>query len=341
LKPLTPGLRGAWRALPQYTDSAAAAGNTGVAVVSSQALIVWCEQAAHRAIADSHDPGEATLGVGFELAHLAPARLDREVVAEAEIAAVEGRRITFEVRATQDGVTLLHGRHERVVVDFARFLDKAGLPPPLRTPRHDRLDFWFDFHSPWCYLASHRIGALARRHDLALNWRPLHLPRLLETLNKGPPPEQKPAFKRWYFQDLADWAALLGLPLHWHPDYPLRPARALRAAFQVAADPETGDRIGAFVQRVMHGYWAEGANIEDYAVLAGFASDAGLDGARVIDASQDQATKDALAANLDEAIAAGVFGVPTMALGEKLYFGNDRLELLELHLNGVAAPGGT
>ena len=341
MKPLAPGLHGEWRALPEFTDSAAAAGNTGVAVVSSQALIVWCEQAAHRAIADYHDPGEATLGVSFELAHVAPARLGREVVAEAEVAAVEGRRISFEVRAAQDGVTLLHGRHERVVVDFARFLDQAGLPPPLQTPRHQRLEFWFDFHSPWCYLASHRIGALARRHGLALSWRPVHLPRLLQALDGGPPAEQKPAFLRWYQQDLADWAALLGLPLRRHPDYPLRPAQALRAAFLVAADPQTRDRIEAFVQRVMRAYWAEGANIEDYAVLAELATDTGLDGARAIAGAQDRATKDALAANGEAAIAAGVFGVPTVALGGKLYFGNDRLELLELHLNGVAAPGET
>ncbi len=341
MKPLAPGARGAWRALPEFTDSAAAAGNTGVAVVSSQALIVWCEQAAHRAIADYHDPGEATLGVHFDLAHAAPARLGREVVAEAEVVAVAGRRITFEVRASQDGVTLLHGRHERVVVDHARFLDRAGLPAPLRPPRHDRLEYWFDFHSPWCYLASHRIPALARRHGLALAWRPVHLPRLLQAVNGAPPPEMKPAFKRWYFQDLADWAALLDLPLNWHPDFPLRPARALRAAFAVAAEPETRERIEAFVQRVMRGYWAEGADIEDYAVLAEFAGEAGLDGARVIAESQDRAIKDALAANLDAAIAAGVFGVPTLALGEKLYFGNDRLELLEWHLNAVAAPGET
>jgi len=341
MKPLAPGPRGAWRALPEFTDSAAAAGNTGVSLVSSQALIVWCEQAAHRAIADYHDPGEATLGVHFDLAHVAPARLGREVVAEAEVVAVEGRRITFEVRATQDGVTLLHGRHQRAVVDFAGFLDNAGLPPPLAPPRHERLEFWFDFHSPWCYLASHRIGALARRHGLALSWRPVHLPRLLQALHGAPPPEMKPAFKRWYEQDLADWAALLGLPLSRHPDYPLRPARALRAALQIAAQPATQEHIEAFVQRVTRGYWAEGANIEDYAVLAEWATEAGLDGARVIEESQDQATKDALAANLEAAIGAGVFGVPTVALGEKLYFGNDRLELLELHLNGVAAPGAT
>jgi 2-hydroxychromene-2-carboxylate isomerase/predicted thioesterase len=341
VKPLAPGLRGAWHALPGFADSAAAAGNTGVAVVSSQALIGWCEQAAHRAIADYHDPGEATLGVGFDLAHVAPARLGSEVVAEAEVVAVEGRRISFEVRAAQDGVTLLHGRHERVVVDFARFLDQAGLPPPRQPLCHERLEFWFDFHSPWCYLASHRIGALARRHGLALSWRPVHLPRLLQAIDGRRQLEQNVAFLRWYHQDLADWAALLGLPLSRHPDYPLRPARALRAAFLVASDPETRDRTEAFVQRVMCGYWAEGANIEDYAVLAELATDAGLDGARVAESARDRATKDALAANLDEAIAAGVFGVPTVALGEKLYFGNDRLELLELHLNGVAAPGET
>ncbi len=339
MKPLAPGARGAWRALPEFTDSAAAAGNIGVAVVSSQALIVWCEQAAHRAIADYHEPGEATLGVGFDLAHVAPARLDREVVAEAEVAAVEGRRITFEVRALQDGVTVLHGHHVRVVVDHAGFLDKAGLPAPLIPPRHERLEFWFDFHSPWCYLASHRIGALARRHGLALSWRPLHLPRLIQAIDGRRPREPNAAFLRWYDQDLADWAALLDLPLRRHPDDPLRPARALRAAVLVAADPKTRERSEAFVLRVMRGYWAEGANIEDDAVLAELATEAGLDGARVAEGTRSQVTKDALADNLDAAIAAGVFGVPSVVLGEKLYFGNDRLELLELHLNGVAAPG--
>jgi 2-hydroxychromene-2-carboxylate isomerase len=164
---------------------------------------------------------------------------------------------------------------------------------------------------------------------------------LLQALNEGSSTELKPAFKRWYFQDLADWAALLGLPLNWHPDFPLRPARALRSAYQIGADPETREHTEAFVRRVMRGYWSEGANIEDYAVLAELATDAGLDGARVIAGAQDSATKDALVANQEAAIAAGVFGVPTVALGEKLYFGNDRLELLELHLNGVAAPGGT
>jgi 2-hydroxychromene-2-carboxylate isomerase len=167
----------------------------------------------------------------------------------------------------------------------------------------------------------------------------VHLPRLLQAVNGGPLPEMNPALKRWYLQDNADWAELLGLPLRQHPDFPLRPARALRVALQIATDPQTREHVEAFIQRVARGYWAEAANIEDFAVLAEFANEAGLDGARVVERSQDRAVKDALDANLDEAIAAGVFGVPTMALGEKLYFGNDRLELLELHLNGVAAPG--
>jgi 2-hydroxychromene-2-carboxylate isomerase len=113
----------------------------------------------------------------------------------------------------------------------------------------------------------------------------------------------------------------------------------LRAVIHVATNSETQDRIEAFAQRVLRGYWAEGANIEDYGVLAALATEAGLDGGRVVEGAQSDAVKQALVANLDEAIAAGVFGVPTVALGEKLYFGNDRLDLLELHLNGVAAPG--
>ncbi len=340
MKPLAAGARAAWRAVPGPGDTAAAVGNVGVAVVSSQALVVWLEQASHRAIAWACEGGEASLGVRFEVEHVAPARPGRPVTTCATVETVEGRRITFAVHAEQDGVTVLRGRHQRVVVELARFLDKQGLPPPERRPRPERLGFWFDFHSPWSYLASHRIGDLARRHGLAVDWRPVHLPRLIETIDGRRPLEANAAFVRWYRQDLQDWAALLGLPLSQHPDYPLRPARALRAALHVAAAAETRERTEAFVQRVMRGYWSEQANIEDYAVLAGFAAEAGLDGDRVAEGAAGEAAKQALAANLEQAVGAGVFGVPTVACGRRLYFGNDRLELLELHLSGAAAPGG-
>ena len=191
------------------------------------------------------------------------------------------------------------------------------------------LTFWFDVHSPWVYLAAHRIGDLARKHGRELLWRPLHLPRLLDAIGGVKPLEATPARVAWFRQDILDHAELLGLPLRYHPGYPLRNSRALRACLH-AADQGKAE---AFVTRLLRAYWAEEGDITDLALLARWGEEAGLDGAAVSAAAQSETMKERLDANTAEAIARGVFGVPTVDTGHKLYFGNDRLELLDLHLS--------
>lgn len=328
MKPVRPGQGATWRVVPGAGDTAAAIGNTGVRVVSTPALIGWLEQASHLAIEPAFEPGEVSLGTVVDVEHLAPALPGREVLAEATVSAVDGRRVEFKVTARQDERTIVRGRHVRVVVELDRFLARQGLTPPA--PR--RLVFWFDFHSPWCYLASHRLGDFARRNALAVEWRPLHLPRLIEAIDGRRPLEENAAFVRWYRQDLEDWAALMGLRLRYHPQYPLRPARALRASVHAAAE----GRAEPFVRRVMRAYWSEGADISNVAVLGELGAEAGLDAGRVEAAAGEPGCKRAVECNTEEAIAAGVFGVPSFLLDGKLYFGNDRLEMLERHLYEAA-----
>jgi 2-hydroxychromene-2-carboxylate isomerase len=190
------------------------------------------------------------------------------------------------------------------------------------------LTFWFDVHSPWCYFASYRIGDLARRHGLAVNWRPLHLPRLLEEIGGLKPLEAAAVRVAWFRQDIIDHAELHGLPLRQHPRYPLRNSRALRSCFyaeeQGLAEP--------FVKRVMRAYWAEAADITDLDLLSRWGSEAGLDGDAVAGAAVSADYKSKVDSNTEEAQARGVFGVPTVDTGAKLYFGNDRLDLLDRHL---------
>jgi 2-hydroxychromene-2-carboxylate isomerase len=190
------------------------------------------------------------------------------------------------------------------------------------------LTFWFDVHSPWAYLAAHRIGDVARKHGAELLWRPLHLPRLLDAIGGVKPLEATPARVAWFQQDIADHAAILGLPLSYHRNYPLRNSRALRACLY-AADQGKAE---AFVCRVLHAYWAEEGDISDLSLLARWAVDTGLDGAATAAAAQSEDYKQRLDANTQEAIGRGVFGVPTVDTGAKLYFGNDRLDLLDRHL---------
>jgi len=199
------------------------------------------------------------------------------------------------------------------------------------------LTLWFDVHSPWVYFAAYRIGDLARRHELALVWRPLHLPRLLDAINGVKPLEATPARVAWFEQDIVDHAELYGLPFRQHPHYPLRNSRALRAC-QLAADE---GRAEAFVTRVLKGYWAEEADITDLDQLARWGEVSGLDPAKVREAAVSEAFKERIEANTQEAMARGIFGVPTVDTGTKLYFGNDRLDLLDYHLSRGRLPSKT
>lgn len=196
------------------------------------------------------------------------------------------------------------------------------------------LTFWFDVHSPWAYLASFRVGDVARKHGLPLRWRPLHLPRLLDEIGGVKPLEATPARVAWFRQDILDHAELLGVPLRYHPQYPLRNSRALRAC--ILADEQ--GMAEAFVRRVLAGYWAEAADITDLDQLARWGAEAGLDPQAVKDAAVSEDYKQKLDDNTAEAMARGVFGVPTLDTGSKLYFGNDRLDLLDIHISRGKIP---
>jgi 2-hydroxychromene-2-carboxylate isomerase len=191
-------------------------------------------------------------------------------------------------------------------------------------------EFWYDFHSPWAYLAATQIEALAARHGLASAWRPLHLPRLIEAIDGRRPLEENSAFLAWYKQDLQDWAELYGLNLHYHPAYPLRPARALRASLRAA---ELG-QAPAFALAVFHAYWSESRDISDLETLGELAIACGLDSASIRAAGTDKAYGERLEANTREAIERGIFGVPSVICRGKLFFGNDRLGLLDRWLGG-------
>jgi 2-hydroxychromene-2-carboxylate isomerase len=190
------------------------------------------------------------------------------------------------------------------------------------------LDFWYDFHSPFAYLAATRIGAIAGRHGIALRWRPLHLPKLIAAIGGRRPLEENAAFLAWYKQDLQDQAADCGVVIRYHPNFPLKPARALRAAIRAG---ELG-AASAFSLAVYRAYWTESRDVSDLAVLGKLAESCGLDRLEIEQAAVSERYRDLLERNNAEAIAAGVFGVPTAIWRGKLYFGNDRLDRLDRSL---------
>jgi len=195
------------------------------------------------------------------------------------------------------------------------------------------LDFWYDFHSPFAYLAATRIGDIARRHVVGLNWRPLYLSRLIDTIGGRRSLEENAAFVAWYKQDLQDQAGFHGVSIRYHPGFPLRPARALRAAIRAG---ELG-AAAPFSLAVFRAYWSDNRDISDLAVLGELAAASGLDATEIELAATQDVYRKRLEQNNATAIAAGVFGVPTVIWRGKLFFGNDRLDMLERSLSRQSA----
>lgn len=324
MKPLAPGITNTIEMVPRADDTASAVGNAGVDVVSTTALILYIETACNRLVAPYYEPGEATVGTRVEVDHLAPARIESPVQVTATLQEIRGRRLIFANEVRQADTPIMNGFHHRNVVHLRDFSEAAarteGKPPAI--------DFWFDFHSPWCYLASTRIGAIAHEHGAALRWRPVHLANLIDAIDGRRPLEESAAFVSWYEQDIVDQAAELRLVYRPHPDYPLRPSRALRVTLLA----EEHGHAEKFVREVMQAYWVDGKDISDLEVLSELGAGSGLDAPRVRAAATDPDYKKVLQENLSEAIANGVFGLPTVIFDGKRFFGNDHLDLLGKYL---------
>ncbi|MDX1513705.1 MAG: DsbA family protein [Gammaproteobacteria bacterium] len=334
MKPVPVGASTRFRAIPSRNETASALGNTGVDVVSTQALIIYLEHACHSLMAPNYQTGEGSVGYKVDVAHLAPAFPGTPVEVEATLMRAEGRELEFNVSLSQDGREVMRGSHTRVLVDLSRFRARAAeLKNTVSKPEAPGvLEFWFDFNSPWCFLAALRIGPLARLRGMDVDWRPVHLARLNARIGGRRPLEENAAFVSWYRQDLEDYAALQGVTVRYHPAFPLRPSRALRASLYAAGQGAAED----FVIALMRAYWTDNENIEDPDLLSRIGEGAGLDPQALRAATGDAAYKAELEANLEAAVDGGIFGLPTTVYRGKRYFGNDRLELLERHLDAGA-----
>ncbi len=185
------------------------------------------------------------------------------------------------------------------------------------------MEFFYDFVSPYSYLASTRVEAEARRVGGTVRFRPFLLGGVLKATGNRPPLET-PAKAKHAWIDLQRWARRLSVPLVLPPGFPVVSLLALRAAFEA----ERLGKLVPYTHAVYRAYWAEGKDISSPEVLAAAASAAGLDGPAVVAAAPRH--KEALARQTQEAVERGAFGAPTFFVaapgGEEMFVGNDRLD---------------
>jgi 2-hydroxychromene-2-carboxylate isomerase len=194
------------------------------------------------------------------------------------------------------------------------------------------LEFFFDVGSPWTYLAFHRIPSVAAEAGADLLWKPILVGGVFNAVNGDVyrmRAEPNPRKLRYHAKDLQDWARLYGLRIRWPSVFPVNSVKAMRA---VLAAQEAG-RLPDFARSCFEAYWGEDQDLSRDDVLMAAAAAVGLDGAALLQRGSAPEVKTRLRANTDELIARGGFGSPTCFVdGDDMYFGNDRLPLVEAAL---------
>ncbi|MEC9347565.1 MAG: 2-hydroxychromene-2-carboxylate isomerase [Pseudomonadota bacterium] len=202
------------------------------------------------------------------------------------------------------------------------------------------IEFYFDCSSPWTYLAITRIGDVARRTGATLDWKPILVGGIFNQVNKQVyenRANQSHPKMRHMRKDLLDWANYYGVQINWPTIFPINSVKGMRAGIY-AADQGKAE---AFAIALCAAYWGDNRDISQDDEVVKVAESVGLDGAAALAAANDPAIKERLKDNTQQVIDRGGFGSPTIFVnGTDMFFGNDRLELVEWAINGRKPAAG-
>jgi len=189
---------------------------------------------------------------------------------------------------------------------------------------------FFSPQSGYAYLGHARLREIAQATEAGIIWRPVDILTVFAEGGSTPPAKQSEVRNAYRKTDQARWARVRGIPFSTNPSYwptdTIPACRLIEAAHLYGQEP--GDLIGALLSAV----WAKDVQISDPDNLVRIADEAGYDGKRLLELSQEEAAAEAVKANTADAIAAGVFGSPSYVVDGELYFGQDRLDFVAAHL---------
>ncbi len=191
------------------------------------------------------------------------------------------------------------------------------------------IDFYFDFSSSYSYVALPRLARLADDHSCQVDWKPIALGVIFKAMNHAPPAADSTK-GRYVWRDVERSAALAGLSFKWPQPFPFNSMTAARVFWYIAEGDM--DRAIDWARAVFHASFGEGRDCSDPDVLTGVATDLGLDGQELLEATRNDAVKEKLKHVTGEAMKRGVFGAPTFFVGDEMFWGSDRIEQLERHI---------
>ena len=200
--------------------------------------------------------------------------------------------------------------------------------------KRGELDFYFDFTSPYAYLAHCRLPQLADQYGYSVNYRPVDLAALKAAAgNTGPATVRMPLKLRYVMADIGRWVQRYGVPFRVGRESVFESELANKGAFFALDQGRARDYVSALWQAT----YGAGGSMGSEELLAEVASRMGWSPDAFLDYVTSAAATERYRKAASDAHERGVFGVPTVMLGEQMWWGNDRLDFLEECLAGANA----
>jgi 2-hydroxychromene-2-carboxylate isomerase len=202
--------------------------------------------------------------------------------------------------------------------------------PRSATASASTIRFFFDYISSNAYLAWQVVPKLADQYGMQLEPVPVLFAGLLKAHGQLGPAEV-PVKAFWMWKNNLRKAAILGVPLVQPAFHPFNPLLSLRVS---SFDLDQRERF-RLIDALFNAVWVEQLHVSEPEVVRAVADRAGLPGERLVEYARSQTAKDRLRADTEAAIAAGVFGVPSMLIGDEVFWGYDDLPYFERFLAGT------
>lgn len=204
-----------------------------------------------------------------------------------------------------------------------------------------QLEFYFDCSSPWTYLAFTGIQQIAARIDAVIVWKPIIVGGVFNKVNQAvyvARDTAPPAKLAYTLKDLGDWARFRDVILNFPPacGHPVNSVKCMRGCIALAEE----GLLLPFAKAAFEALWVHGRDFGQDEVLGELCKDVGAKEEAFMRSIASPPVKDKLRALTDELIERGGFGSPTIFIGDDMYFGNDRLQLVELALARLAGARG-
>ncbi len=193
------------------------------------------------------------------------------------------------------------------------------------------VEFFYDYGSPFSYLADTQLAGLEKSTKAAVVYRPMLLGAVLKATGNASP-MAIPAKGAYMGLELRRWAEQYGVPFTANP-FPFR-SNTLRLMRGAVASQRL-KVFPAYHRAVFSAFWGQPLDLGDEAVVRSLLEHAGIEPRELLDALEAQETKDELRRNTEQAVRRGVFGAPTFFVGSEMFWGNDRLTFVERALRRI------